>query len=194
MDESMTDFNNILKITDETASAKRVAVYCSVSNDEPQKEWYTNLISQHEDWKLAGIYIDRSISGSRKMYGEQFRKMIIDCREGKIDLVIIKSISKFARSADDCWMIIQYFNSLEKPVEFYFVKERQSSFNHKFVEMLKVAVALAQEDNSSYICGEMRRIAYLLKKDEEKKEFFSILLGCETDNNDNAGEIENEEN
>ena len=193
MNESMTDFNNILKITDETASDKRVAVYCSVSNDEPQKERYTNLISQHEDWKLAGIYIDRTISGSRKMYGEKFRKMIIDCREGKIDLVITKSISKFARSVDDCGMIIHYFNSLANPVEVYFVKERLSSFDHKFAELLKIVVALAH-DSSRFICGEIRRTAYLLKRDREEKEFISMLLGCKTDNDVNTGEIENEEN
>lgn len=192
MDESMTDFENNLKITDETASIKRVAVYCSVSTDDIQKEWYTKLFSQHEDWKLVGIYIDRSISSTRNMYGERFRKMIMDCREGKIDLVITKSISKFTRSADDCWMIIYYFNSLANPVEVYFVKERLSSFDHKFAELLKIVVALAH-DGSSFVCGEIRRTAYLLKRDREEKEFISMLFGSKTDNDVNTGEVKNEE-
>ena len=88
----------------------RVAAYCRVSTDqedqlhsfEAQVEYYTKYINEHENYEMAGIYADEGISGTNTKKREQFKKMIADCEDGKIDLVITKSISRFARNTQDC--------------------------------------------------------------------------------------------
>lgn len=84
----------------------RVAAYCRVSTDEEEQEssfelqveHYTKFINAHEDWELAGIYADKGLSGTQVKHREQFLKMIEDCKHKKIDKVITKSISRFARN------------------------------------------------------------------------------------------------
>ena len=64
---------------------------------EAQVEYYTKYINEHENYEMAGIYADEGISGTNTKKREQFKKMIADCEDGKIDLVITKSISRFAK-------------------------------------------------------------------------------------------------
>lgn len=86
---------------------KRMAAYCRVSTDqleqlssyEAQVSYYTSYINNHPDYKLAGIFADEGISGTNTKKREQFNKMIEDCKSGKIDMVITKSISRFARNS-----------------------------------------------------------------------------------------------
>ena len=104
-----------------TAAKKlRVAAYCRVSTDqedqmhsfEAQVEYYTKYIGEHENYQLAGIYADGGISGTSTKKREQFRKMISDCEQGKIDMVITKSISRFARNTQDCLMYSRKLKNL----------------------------------------------------------------------------------
>lgn len=89
---------------------KRMAAYCRVSTDqaeqlssyEAQVNYYTNFINGHPDYEMAGIYADEGISGTNTKKREQFLKMIEDCKKGKIDMIITKSISRFARNTLDC--------------------------------------------------------------------------------------------
>ena len=64
--------------------------------------YYTNLITNHEGWELAGIFADEGISGVRTNKREQFKEMITLCRKKKIDLILTKSVSRFARNILDC--------------------------------------------------------------------------------------------
>lgn len=97
-------------IPEEHRVKKRVAAYCRVSTDsdeqatsyEAQVEHYTNYIKSKPDWEFAGIYADDGISGTNTRKREEFNKMIEDCMSGKIDMVITKSISRFARNTLDC--------------------------------------------------------------------------------------------
>lgn len=85
---------------------KRVAAYCRVSTDSEeqltsytmQKKVYTEMIASRPDWELAGIYADEGISGTRADKRPQFQKMIKDCYAGKIDYIVTKSVSRFARN------------------------------------------------------------------------------------------------
>src|SRR5699024_7265584 len=87
----------------------RVADYCRVSTDseeqassyEVQIEHYTSHIKSNPEWALAGIYADDGISGTNTKKREQFNKMIEDCMNGKVDMIITKSISRFARNTLD---------------------------------------------------------------------------------------------
>jgi len=82
---------------------KRVAVYVRVSTDDPrqttsfeiQKNYYEDLVEKHELWTLVDIYADEGISGTSLQHRDAFNQMIADCRAGKIDLIITKSVSRF---------------------------------------------------------------------------------------------------
>ena len=88
----------------------RVAAYCRVSTDsdeqatsyEAQVEHYTEYIQNHPDWVLAGIFADDGISGTNTKKRTEFNRMIDECMAGNIDMIITKSISRFARNTLDC--------------------------------------------------------------------------------------------
>ena len=85
---------------DET-KRKRVAVYARVSTDDPrqtssyelQKNHYTDMVNRRDDWDLVEIYADEGISGTSLQHRDSFIKMINDCKAGKIDLIVTKSVS-----------------------------------------------------------------------------------------------------
>ncbi len=89
---------------------KRVAAYCRVSTDSDeqltsynnQMKVYTEMIAENHDWEFAGMYADEGISGTRADKRPQFTKMISDCLNGKIDMIITKSVSRFARNTVEC--------------------------------------------------------------------------------------------
>ena len=89
---------------------KRVAVYARVSTDDPrqtssyelQKNHYTDLVNRRPDWKLVDIYADEGISGTSLNHRDSFLRMIDDCNNDKIDLIVTKSVSRFARNIMDC--------------------------------------------------------------------------------------------
>ena len=89
---------------------RRVAAYCRVSTDSEeqltsytnQKKVYTEMIAAKSEWEFAGLYADEGISGTRADKRPQFQKMINDCLSGKIDYIITKSVSRFARNTVDC--------------------------------------------------------------------------------------------
>ena len=88
---------------------KRVAAYCRVSTDqeaqetslEEQMAHFNTVIAEHPDWELAGIYADEGISGTQVKHRVQFQQMIEDAKAKKIDLILTKSISRFARNVVD---------------------------------------------------------------------------------------------
>ena len=107
----------------------RVAAYCRVSTDsdeqatsyEAQVEHYTEYIKKNPEWEFAGIYADDGISGTNTKNREEFNRMIEDCEAGTIDMIITKSISRFARNTLDC---LKYIRQLkEKNIPVFFEKE-----------------------------------------------------------------------
>lgn len=105
---------------------KRVAAYCRVSTDqeeqltsyEAQCAYYTEKIMTNPEWTLAGIFADEGITGTSTKKRERFKKMISLCRRGKIDMVLTKSISRFARNTVDCLAYIRELKELGIPVIF----------------------------------------------------------------------------
>jgi len=91
------------------AKCLRVAAYCRVSTDdkeqktsyEAQIQYYTNKINKNPDWQMAGIFADEGITGTQARKRPQFLKMIRLCRQGKIDVILTKSLSRFARNTVD---------------------------------------------------------------------------------------------
>ena len=99
---------------------KRVAAYCRVSTDsEEQLTSYTNqmkvyseMIASNKEWEFAGLYADEGISGTRADKRHEFQRMIEDCHKGKIDMIITKSVSRFARNTVDCLDYVRMLRNL----------------------------------------------------------------------------------
>lgn len=176
----------------EDAPVKRVAAYCRVSTDEEaqstsfdlQVKHYTEYIGAQENWVLAGIYADEGISGTQVKHREQFQKMIEDCEAGQIDMIITKSISRFARNTVDCLTTIRKLKGLKNPVEIYFEKERLSSLDEKTDMILNLMASIAQEESRS-ISANIRWAIKNRMKNGTQKIPTSGLLGYDTDEDGN---------
>lgn len=133
----------------------RVAAYCRVSTDldeqatsyEAQVEHYRDYISKNPAWELAGIYADDGISGTGVKKRDEFQRMIDDCINGKIDVIISKSISRFARNTIDCLNYIRQLKALNIPV--IFEKENLNTMDSKSEFILTVMASLAQQESES---------------------------------------------
>lgn len=135
----------------------RVAAYCRVSTDDEeqqtsyikQKEYYTNLINKNPDWELVDIYADEGLSGTTTKHRKQFNRMMHDAEEGKIDIILTKSISRFARNTIDTLSWIQRLRNLPNPVQVKFEKEGFESFDFGSEMILTVMSAFAQAESRS---------------------------------------------
>ena len=131
---------------------KKVAAYCRISTDKEEQQgslanqiaYYTDYINQKEEYTLAGIFIDDGISGTgtRKRMG--FRNMIASCEEGKIDLILTKSISRFARNTRDCLHYARRLKELGIPV--IFEKEGINTMEATGELLFTILSSLAQEE------------------------------------------------
>ena len=126
----------------------RVAPYARVSTDdqessyEAQKDHYTRYINNNPEWQYVDMYADEGLSGTSTKKRTEFQRMIDDCMAGKIDMVITKSISRFARNTVDC---LQYIRMLkEKGIPVVFEKENINSMDAKGEIMLTIMASLAQ--------------------------------------------------
>lgn len=133
----------------------RVAAYCRVSTDsdeqatsyEAQVEHYTAFIKQNSEWEFAGIFADDGISGTNTKKREEFNRMIGECMAGNIDLIVTKSISRFARNTLDC---LKYIRELkEKNIPVFFEKENINTMDSKGEVLLTIMASLAQQESQS---------------------------------------------
>ena len=126
---------------------RRVAGYARVSTDheeqttsyEAQIDYYTNYIKSRDDWEFAAIYTDEGISATNTKKREGFKAMIADALAGKIDLIITKSVSRFARNTVDSLTTIRQLK--EHNVECYFEKENIWTFDSKGELLIKIGRA-----------------------------------------------------
>ena len=131
----------------------RVAAYCRVSTDQEdqlhsfdaQVEYYTKYIEEHENYELAGIYADEGISGTNTKKREDFKRMIADCEAGKVDLVITKSISRFARNTQDCLMYSRKLKNLG--IGIIFEKENINTLDSTGELLFTILSSLAQDES-----------------------------------------------
>ena len=134
---------------------RRVAGYARVSTDhddqttsyEAQVDYYTNYINSRDDWEFVGIYTDEGISATSTKHREGFNCMVADALDGKIDLIITKSVSRFARNTVDSLTTIRKLK--ENNIECYFEKENIWTFDGKGELLLTIMSSLAQEESRS---------------------------------------------
>ncbi len=131
---------------------RKTAAYARVSTDseeqltsyKAQVDYYTKYISERPDWEFAGMYADEGISGLSMKKRDGFNSMVFDALAGKIDLIITKSVSRFARNTVDCLSTVRKLR--EKEVEVFFEKENIYTFDGKGELLLSVLSSLAQEE------------------------------------------------
>ena len=133
----------------------RVAAYARVSTDSTgqegsltlQKEYYEDYIKRNPEYEFAGIYEDDGITATSVEKRKGFLKMMEDCRLGKIDLILTKSISRFARNLGDLLYYVNMLNSIEPPVEIYFEADRMSTFGTSGETLITFLGLFAQEES-----------------------------------------------
>lgn len=130
-----------------------MAAYCRVSTDqeeqllsyENQVRFYTESINSNPEYECAGIYADEGISGTNTKKRDEFNRMILDCRAGKIDRIITKSISRFARNTLDCLNYVRELKGLGIGVTFE--KEAIDTLDAKGEVLLTILSSLAQDES-----------------------------------------------
>ena len=131
---------------------QRVAAYCRVSTEEEEQQssyenqckYYTDLIMKNPNWSMAGIYADEGISGTQAKKRDDFMRMIKACKKGKIDLVLTKSISRFARNTVDC---LHYTRLLKSwGVAVFFEEQNINTMQEDSEFLITIHGAFAQQE------------------------------------------------
>ena len=138
-----------------TEQEKRVAVYARVSTDDPrqtssyelQKNYYEDVVRNKPNWILVEIYADEGISGTSLQHRDAFIRMIDDCKAGKIDLIVTKSVSRFARNVLDCIGYVRQLKAMNPPIGVFFETENIYTLNPNSEMSLSFISTLAQEES-----------------------------------------------
>lgn len=139
----------------EESKERRVAVYARVSTGDPrqtssyelQKNHYLDVVDRHPGWKLVEIYADEGISGTSLQHRDEFVRMIRDCERGKIDLIVTKSVSRFARNVLDCIGYVRQLGEMKPPVGVLFETEGIYTLDHRSEMQLSFMATTAQEES-----------------------------------------------
>lgn len=134
---------------------RKVAAYARVSTDTEEQQtsyvaqidYYTNYIQSRADWEFVGMYTDEGITGTNTRYRAGFNQMIADALAGKIDLIITKSVSRFARNTVDSLVTVRKLK--DQGIEVYFEKENIYTLDGKGELMITIMSSLAQEESRS---------------------------------------------
>ncbi len=176
--------------TDWEQKALRVAVYCRVSTDNDnqstsfslQKKYYEEFVAQHNNWILVDIYADEGLSATSFTKRENFKRMLEDCRAGKIDLIITKNVSRFSRNVVDCLGIARDLLRSKHPVGIFFQEQNLNTLTNGNEMILTMMSSIAQAES------ETKRDAMLWSYDKRfsRGQFLTPtnnLLGYYTDEN-----------
>lgn len=134
---------------------KRVCAYCRVSTDDPrqtssyelQKNHYEGFIKEHPGWVLVDIYADEGITGTSMDKRDEFNRMIADCQRGKIELIVCKSVARFARNIVDSLQTVRLLLDLKPPIGVFFETEHINTLDSTSEMMLALLSMTAQEES-----------------------------------------------
>ncbi|EOZ5096456.1 recombinase family protein [Listeria innocua] len=170
----------VIKANSSTSKSKRgkqierirVSAYCRVSTDSEdqlssyisQKTYYTDLIQKNSDWIFAGIYADEAITGTQVTKREDFQRMINDCMNGEIDMVITKSISRFARNTLDTLKYVRMLK--EKDIAVYFEDEKINTLTMDGELLLVVLSSVAQQEVENISANVKKGLKMKMKRGE----------------------------
>lgn len=143
------------KVINELVPKKRVCAYCRVSTDSTkqhisfasQVEYYKSYINKNEDWEFVAVFADEAKSGTQTKNRDEFIRMMKECENGNIDIIITKSITRFARNTIDSIEAIRRLKSLGIAV--YFEKENINTMSERSEQMLTILSSLAQGESEN---------------------------------------------
>lgn len=133
----------------------RVAAYCRVSTDDEEQltsyqnqiEYYTEKINANPDWEMAGVYADEGISGTSTKHRDEFNKLMALCRRGRVDLILTKSVSRFARNTVDCLKYVRLLRA--RGIGVLFEKENINTLELAGELMMTFHSGFAQAESES---------------------------------------------
>lgn len=133
----------------------RACAYCRVSTDseeqlssyELQQKHYRQLAQDHPNWDLKKIYADEGISGTSLKNRTAFNEMIEECRKGTYDLIVTKSVSRFARNLVDCISLVRMLKGLNPPVGVFFETDNLYTLAENTEFILSFLATIAQEES-----------------------------------------------
>lgn len=175
----------------------RVCAYCRVSTGdeeqinsyESQKKYYDEKINSNSLWVFAGIYADEAITGTLDYKRNEFMRMITDAMEGKFDVIITKSISRFARNTLDT---LKYVRRLkERNIAVIFEKENINTLEMSGEFLLTILSSIAQQESES-ISGNVK-LGLKMKKERGEIVGFKHCLGYDYDNDSHEIKIQQDE-
>lgn len=154
------DGRNVHKIAAASAAPEedkvlRVAAYCRVSTDDIdqklsihlQIQQYMKKIKENPNWKYAGCYVDDGFSGTNTAHRQGFQKLMKDAMEGKIDMIITKAVSRFARNLMDCIGWVEALQNHDPPIRVFFEQENLDTMSQTSGIILFVLAMVAQEES-----------------------------------------------
>ena len=152
----------------------RTAIYIRVSTDsedqlnslEGQRSYYMNLVNSNPKWEFVGLYVDEGLSGTSTKKRDGFNRLLDDCKDGKIDLVVVKDVSRFARNTVDCLTSAQDLMRLTPPVGIYFDTINLSTLDIGAGLIIPIFAMVAQMD--SEMKSENVKIGIESKKNDGK--------------------------
>jgi site-specific DNA recombinase len=136
---------------------KKIAVYARVStmeeeqqsSQELQESYFKEMIAKNENWELYKIYADHGVTGTNTKNRTAFNEMIEDAKEQQFDIIITKSISRFARNTLDCLTYVRMLKGLKKPVGVIFDRERISSLDSSSEMLLTIIASISEEESKT---------------------------------------------
>ena len=157
----MPVLKQILHVPPQEKGPLRVAAYCRVSSDSTdqlhsyaaQIKYYTETIGQHPDWVLADSYADEGLSGVKIDKREDLQRLVADCRKGKVDRVLVKAVSRFARNVYDSLALTRLLKSYGASVYF---EEQEIDTAEMTDEFLLTMRSVAAQGESMTISNNMR--------------------------------------
>lgn len=165
---------------------KRVCAYCRVSTDSEEQKtsyksqcaYYENFIKEHAGWEFAGVYADEGITGTSMRKRKHFREMISDALNGKIDMIICKSVPRFARNVVDILNVIEKLN--QKGIPILFEAERLNSLDDKQGTRLQILIYASNAEDYSQSLSES--VKWGIKRQIEQGNYpFSRCYGFNVD-------------
>ena len=174
-----------------TRNKLKVAAYARVSTDEAEQlnsyktqcDYYTSYIQGKPEWEFVGLYADEGITGTSAKRRKEFQRLIRDAMDGKIDLILVKSVSRFARNTVDSLQTVRKLR--DKGVKIYFEKENIDSLDAKCDMILSIYSSLAEEESRSISTN----IRWAHQKKVERGEVvlnFNNIYGYQQDENKNV--------
>ena len=147
----------ISKIESKSTEKKklRVAAYCRVSTEsdeqldsfEAQKAHYDAWIKIHDNWEFAGLFYDFGVTGTKTEHRDGLQNLLLECKAGRIDYILTKSISRFSRNTSDCISLVRELLDMNIPI--YFEKENIDTGSMESELVLSILSGMAQDESRS---------------------------------------------